>query len=54
MSLPELFKQLRFYWRTILAVHLIFTVAGIAILAPLFALLLQGTIALSGNAAVMD
>ena len=54
MALSELFKQLKFYWRTILAVHLIFTVAGIAILAPLFALLLQGTLAMSGNTAVMD
>jgi glycerophosphoryl diester phosphodiesterase len=54
VSLSKLFKQLKFYWRTILAVHLIFTAAGIAILAPLFALLLQGTLGLSGNTAVMD
>jgi len=54
VALTELFRQLKYCWRTIFAVHVIFTLAGIAILTPLFALLLKGALALSGNAAVMD
>ena len=54
MNISTLFAQLRSSWRPILVIHFLFTLGGAVILTPLFALLLQGTLALSGNAAVMD
>jgi len=54
VEILNLFRQLRSCWQTVLAVHLIFSLAGVAILAPLFALVLRGSLALSGTAAVMD
>src|SRR5210317_1985657 len=54
MNIATLFAQLRSSWRPILVIHFLFTLGGAVIVTPLFALLLQGTLALSGNAAVMD
>ena len=54
ISTARLLRQLHSYWRPILLVHVIFTLLGFAILTPLFGLLLQGTLAMSGSAAVVD
>lgn len=54
MNPSTLFGQLRSRWRPILLVHLLFTLGGLAILTPLFGILLQGALALSGTAAVAD
>ena len=54
MGIVNLFTQLRSYWRPLIAVHLLFTLLGVAVLSPLFGLLLQGTLALTGSAAVVD
>lgn len=54
MNLATLAAQLRSSWRPVLAIHFLFTLGGAVILTPLFTLLLQGTLALSGNTAVMD
>jgi glycerophosphoryl diester phosphodiesterase len=54
MQLLELAAQLRIHWRPILAVHLFFTLCGAIVLAPLFGLLVQGILSLSGTAAVAD
>ncbi len=50
----QLFQHLRLCWRRILIVHLIFTVLGLVLLTPLFGLLLQGALWLTGSAAVVD
>jgi glycerophosphoryl diester phosphodiesterase len=47
-------RQLISYWRPILVVHVVFTLLGITLLAPLFGLLLQVALALSGSVAVAD
>jgi glycerophosphoryl diester phosphodiesterase len=49
-----LLRQLISYWRPILVVHVVFTLLGITLLAPLFGLLLQVALALSGSVAVAD
>jgi glycerophosphoryl diester phosphodiesterase len=54
MGIATLFAQLRRYWRPLISVHLLFTLLGVAVLSPLFGLLLQGTLALTGSAAVVD
>ncbi len=54
MKLAGLAGQLRANWRPILAVHLFFTLLGVAVLTPLFGLLVQGVLSLSGTAAVAD
>ena len=41
-------------WRTVLSIHLLYTLMGIILLTPLFAGSLQLLVALSGNAAVAD
>ena len=48
------FYFLRAHWLSLLQVHLIFNLLGIVILGPLFGLLLQLLVGLSGNAAVAD
>ena len=48
------FHFLRMHWLSLLQVHLIFNLLGIVILGPLFGLLLQLLVGLSGNAAVAD
>jgi glycerophosphoryl diester phosphodiesterase len=47
-------RQLRVYWRTYLVVHLLFSLLGAILLAPLSALLLRGLLALAGTPAVAD
>jgi len=54
MNPSLLIGQLHTYWRPILLVHLFFTLLGVILLAPLFGLLLQGVLSLSGTAAVAD
>lgn len=54
MKITVLLSQLRASWRPLLTLHLMFTLLGAAILTPLFGLLLQGALALSGSAAVVD
>ena len=54
MKLAGLAGQLRANWRPILAVHLFFTLLGVAVLTPLFGLLVRGVLSLSGTAAVAD
>ena len=54
MNLSSLYQQLRANWRALLVVHIVFALMGMAILAPLFGLLLQGLVAMSGAPAVVD
>jgi len=54
MGVSTLFLQLRAHWRPILLIHLVFTLLGAALLTPLFGILLQGALSLSGSAAVVD
>ena len=54
MNTSLLFGQLRERWRPIFAVHLFFTLLGVAILTPMLGLLLQGVLAMSGTSAVVD
>jgi glycerophosphoryl diester phosphodiesterase len=54
MTITTLLHQLRGRWRTIVSVHLLFTLLGAAILTPLFGLILQGALSMSGSAAVVD
>ncbi len=54
MKVALLLRQLVSYWRPILVVHVVFTLLGITLLAPLFGLLLQVALALSGSVAVAD
>lgn len=54
MQLLDLVTQLRRHWRPVLAVHIFFTLCGAIVLAPLFGLLVQGVLSLSGTAAVAD
>jgi glycerophosphoryl diester phosphodiesterase len=54
MNIPLLLRQLRDYWRPILFVHLIFTLLGVAIITPLFGMLVRALLDLSGSAAVAD
>lgn len=54
MNPSLLFARLRSNWRSLLAVHLLFALLRAAIMMPLFGLLLQGVLALSGSAAVVD
>ena len=48
------FQKMRGQWLTLLLVHLIFVLLGVAILGPLFGILLQSAIELSGEPAVAD
>ena len=50
----QLIHHLRQCWRSVVIVHLIFVVLGLVLLTPLFGLLLQGALWLSGSAAVVD
>ena len=54
MGISALFVQLRAFWRPILLTHLVFSLLGAAIFTPLFGILLQGALSLSGSAAVVD
>ena len=54
MQITTLIAQLKTCWRSLVTVHLMFTLLGAAILTPLFGLLLQGALALSGSSAVVD
>ncbi|MEP4149515.1 MAG: glycerophosphodiester phosphodiesterase [Halioglobus sp.] len=54
MKITTLIHQLQSSWRDFFILHLLFTLLGAAILTPLFGLLLRGTLALSGSAAVVD
>jgi glycerophosphoryl diester phosphodiesterase len=54
MKINQLMLGLRQQWRTIFVTHVIYTIAGIAILAPLFSTALQATLAMSGSAAAID
>lgn len=47
-------QTIRCHWLTLLQVHLIFNLLGFAILGPLFGLLLQAAVGLSGDAVVAD
>ena len=48
------FQKMRGQWLTLLLVHLIFVLLGVAILGPLFGILLQSAVELSGEPAVAD
>ncbi|MEH6587148.1 MAG: glycerophosphodiester phosphodiesterase [Halioglobus sp.] len=54
MQITTLIARLQKSWRTLVTVHLMLTLLGAAILTPLFGLLLQGALALSGSSAVVD
>jgi glycerophosphoryl diester phosphodiesterase len=54
VNVSLLLRRLLKYWRPILVVHLVFTLLGVTLLAPLFGLMLQGALALSGSVAVAD
>ena len=54
MQLRELGRQLGANWRSMLTVHLIFVLLGVALLTPLFTALLHALVALSGEPAVAD
>jgi glycerophosphoryl diester phosphodiesterase len=54
IEVSPVLKLLRHQWRPLLLVHLLFTLLGVALFAPLFGAILQGLLALSGNAAVAD
>ena len=54
LQVRPLLKHLSQCWRSIVAVHLVFTVLGALILMPAFGLLLQAALWLSGNSAVVD
>lgn len=54
MEIWPLLKHLRDYWRPIILVHLLFSMLGITLLAPVFGAILQGLVSLSGSAAVAD
>ncbi|MBE9537937.1 MAG: glycerophosphodiester phosphodiesterase [Proteobacteria bacterium] len=50
----DFLQKMRNHWLTLLQVHLIFVLLGVAILGPLFGILLQFAVELSGNPAVAD
>ena len=50
----QLARKIKASWLLILQVHLIFTLLGVIALGPLFGLLLQGLLELSGSSAVSD
>jgi glycerophosphoryl diester phosphodiesterase len=52
--IPTFLGRMRGHWLELLQVHLIFTLLGIAILGPMFGLLLQTAVGFSGEAAVAD
>lgn len=54
LEIASLVSALRQCWRGVITVHLLFTILGALILTPIFGLLLQGALWLSGNAAVVD
>jgi glycerophosphoryl diester phosphodiesterase len=54
VNLSSYLNRIRGYWRPILLVHLLFTLAGLIVLMPLFGALLQGLLSLSGSSAVAD
>ena len=54
MGVSLLFSRIRSNWRTLLFIHLLFTLLGIALLTPLFGLLFRGLLAMSGFEAVAD
>ncbi len=54
MRISPTIRQVGQHWRPLLVVHLLFTLLGLALLAPLFGATLQGLLTLSGNAAVAD
>lgn len=47
-------RKMRNHWLTLLLVHLVFVLLGIVVLGPLFGLLVQSVVELSGNSAVAD
>jgi len=50
----DFLQKMRNHWLTLLQVHLIFVLLGVAILGPLLGILLQFAVELSGNPAVAD
>ncbi len=54
MQLASVLRLARQYWRPVLVVHLLFSLLGLALFAPLFGFTLQGLLTLSGKAAVAD
>lgn len=54
MGVSLLFSRIRANWRTLLFIHLLFTLLGITLLTPLFGLLFRGLLAMSGFEAVAD
>ena len=47
-------RTLKSRWRTLLTVHLLFTLLGITLLTPVFTISLRALVTLSGSAAVAD
>ena len=54
MKTKLLLQQLRGNWRSVILVHLFFSLLGIALLTPVFGATLQALVSLSGSAAVAD
>ena len=54
MGLSLLIRRMRANWRTLLFVHLLFTLLGIILISPLVGLLFRGLLAMSGSVAVAD
>ena len=54
MQLSSVLGLARQYWRPVLVVHVLFSLLGLALFAPLFGITVQGLLNLSGNAAVAD
>jgi glycerophosphoryl diester phosphodiesterase len=54
MDVSLLISQMRANWRTLLFVHLLFTLLGIILITPLFGLLFRSLLAMSGSVAVAD
>ena len=54
MTLEDILAQLRKSWPQLLIIHLLFTLLGVVILAPVLGLSTQALVELSGSAAVAD
>ena len=54
MKLTEIVAQLRASWVQLLTIHLIFTLLGVVVLAPLLGFSMQTLVELSGSSAVAD
>ncbi len=54
MDIRQVLARLRERWRPVLIVHIFFSLAGLAILAPLFSLTLRALLNLTGRAAAAD